>query len=278
MEDTARDLHDRRTAPATVLPMEVEPEIHMANFVRVDQPRAVWDRSIDDLELILVLEGLFEYEQGGRRWLQKPGQVLLILPGQRHAYRRARGCLSARFSCIHCELLPGASWLRGDYRVDPPPQILTTMDDLAQIAERFRAAAECFAGCSPLRAPLLRNRLREIWLLLSERWLRSCERPMSRRTRSMVEYLRQHAPLHPDRQDLASRFGLSPQHVNHLFKEEVGLSPTAFVHRECCQLAHRLILEESLSVQEVAQRVGFDDPCYFSRVFTRIIGFPPSRV
>jgi len=278
MEDSAEKPDDNRTGAPIVLPMETEPVVHMANYVRVDQPRAIWDRSIDDLELILALEGRFEYRQGDRCWVQGPGQILLILPGQHHIYRRAANCHSARFSCIHCELLPRRSWLRGDYRVEPQPRVLTTLDDLAQVAERFRSVAEGFSGCSPLRAPLMSNRLREIWLLLSEHWLHSCERPMSRRTRSMVAYLRQHAVRHPDRQDLARRFELSPQHVNHLFKQEVGLSPTAFVHRECCRLAHRLILEENLSVREASERVGFADPCYFTRVFTRIIGFPPSKV
>ena len=83
--------------------------------------------------------------------------------------------------------------------------------------------------------------------------------------------------LHPDRRYLARRFGLSAQHVNRVFKEEVGCSPTSFVQRECCQRAPRLILEENLGVAEAAERVGFADPSYYSRVFTRIIGFPPSR-
>jgi AraC family transcriptional activator of pobA len=39
--------------------------------------------------------------------------------------------------------------------------------------------------------------------------------------------------------------------------------------------ARRLLLYSQLSVVEIAYAVGFDDPAYFSRFFTRHIGQPP---
>jgi AraC-like DNA-binding protein len=40
--------------------------------------------------------------------------------------------------------------------------------------------------------------------------------------------------------------------------------------------AHRLLTDEGLSVKETAARVGFDDAFYFSRVFKKVMGIPPS--
>jgi AraC-like DNA-binding protein len=43
-------------------------------------------------------------------------------------------------------------------------------------------------------------------------------------------------------------------------------------------MATRMLQAGDLSIQEVAARVGFDDPLYFSRVFKSVLGFPPSRL
>ncbi len=273
-------MDDRKPEPLALGVDQLDPEVHMANYVRVDQRRAIWgERRISDIELILVLEGRFEYvDEAGQVAPQLPGQVLVILPGEPHVYRRAPGCSSGQFSCIHCELLRGASWERGDYLSVPRPQRITEVEDLPLMTERFHATARCWSARTPCREALLANRVREIWQLLSERWLAPQRQVCSERTQRMLGYLREHAEHHPGRSQLARRFGLSPQHVNHLFKSELGMSPIEVVHRECCHRAYRLLREEALSVREAAERVGFADPFYFSRVFTRIIGFPPSRV
>jgi AraC-like DNA-binding protein len=44
------------------------------------------------------------------------------------------------------------------------------------------------------------------------------------------------------------------------------------------QLAYRYLRDEGASVKEVATRVGFDDPFYFSRVFKRVMCRTPGSV
>lgn len=43
-------------------------------------------------------------------------------------------------------------------------------------------------------------------------------------------------------------------------------------------LAYRLIHEQGKSVKEAAYAAGYQDPFYFSRVFKRTLGIPPSQV
>ena len=76
--------------------------------------------------------------------------------------------------------------------------------------------------------------------------------------------------------DLAKAFGMTPEHVNAIFKREVGVSPGAFINRERVLKAYDLLVYEGLSVKETAFRTGFGDPFHFSKVFKKIMGMPPS--
>ena len=96
--------------------------------------------------------------------------------------------------------------------------------------------------------------------------------------KGMVSYLRAHLNVKMTRRGLADEFGITPEHVNALFRKQLGVTPTQFIHREQMQLAYRYLRDEGLSVKETAARVGFDDPFYFSRVFKRVMHRTPASV
>ena len=94
----------------------------------------------------------------------------------------------------------------------------------------------------------------------------------------MVSYLRTHLDRKVTRRSLAREFGITPEHVNALFKKHLGVTPTQFIQRERMQKAYHYLRDEGLSVKETAARVGFDDPFYFSRVFKRLMHRSPTSV
>jgi transcriptional regulator GlxA family with amidase domain len=142
----------------------------------------------------------------------------------------------------------------------------------------FKRCSEVFCGYSRYRTALLQTIVREIWLRLAEHW-RSGDNPqVSRRMEQMVEFLRQHLHEPISRQDLAEQFSMTPEHINALFKKELGVTPTQLIHRERVYRAYQWIRNEGLSVKQAAEKVGFCDPFYFSKVFKRIMGLSPSEV
>ncbi len=69
---------------------------------------------------------------------------------------------------------------------------------------------------------------------------------------------------------------MSPSYFRKLFRAQVGLSPQAFLTRRRLQQARYLLRTAELSVKDVADQVGYDDPLYFSRAYARFWGRPPS--
>jgi len=259
-------------------PEEIQPVVVVANYIVV-KPGARWGwRRIRDFELVLIVHGRFVYETRGRAALGlQAGDVLCIPPGQEHVLARVQSPGSAVISCIHHELSAHGAWRNGDYGLDPFPAVVTHTYGDPAIHELFRRCSETFRAYSPYRAELLQTIAREIWLRLLEYRTGGPARRADSRIERMTAFLRERLDQPVTRRDLARAFSITPEHVNAVFKRELGVTPTQFVHRERVLRAWRLLREEGLSVKEAAARVGFGDAFYFSKVFKRILGVPPSR-
>ncbi len=74
---------------------------------------------------------------------------------------------------------------------------------------------------------------------------------------------------------LAARMRLSPSHFTAEFGRRFGMAPMEYVISLRLHEAAHLLLDRNLRVKEVAARVGYGDPYYFSRLFHRRFGHPP---
>lgn len=77
--------------------------------------------------------------------------------------------------------------------------------------------------------------------------------------------------------DYASELGVSPGHLNALCRTQLRQSASARIHGRLALEARRLLLYSDLTVAQVADRLGFGDPAYFSRFFRREAGRAPSE-
>ena len=73
----------------------------------------------------------------------------------------------------------------------------------------------------------------------------------------------------------ARALGISETALRHACARVAGLSPAAMLDERALLEARRLLLYSNLSVAEVAYAIGFEDPAYFSRFFTRHSGQSP---
>lgn len=70
----------------------------------------------------------------------------------------------------------------------------------------------------------------------------------------------------------------SPHHVLRMFRQVHGLTPREFLQRKRVGAAVRLLTSGSLSLDEIAGRVGFEDRSTLARRMRRHCGMPPSGV
>jgi AraC-like DNA-binding protein len=77
---------------------------------------------------------------------------------------------------------------------------------------------------------------------------------------------------------LSGTFRISTSYLGKLFRQHAGRSLGEFLAAIRIDAAKRLIRETpDMPLKDVAERVGFSDPLYFSRVFKSVAGLPPSE-
>ena len=74
---------------------------------------------------------------------------------------------------------------------------------------------------------------------------------------------------------LSSLCHLSPTHFRRLFREQIGTSPLAFLHQTRVLKSCTLLRSSSLSVTEIAGRVGYNSLSSYNRHFSQALGIAP---
>ncbi|GEM_PF-4828989 len=95
------------------------------------------------------------------------------------------------------------------------------------------------------------------------------------RIASIIDFMLAHLAEPLQVSTLVSIAGLSYSQFFCLFKKTTGFSPIDFFIRLRMLHACELLTGTDLQVKEVAARLGYDDPLYFSRRFKLVMGFSP---
>ncbi|UKJ09288.1 AraC family transcriptional regulator [Solitalea lacus] len=76
-------------------------------------------------------------------------------------------------------------------------------------------------------------------------------------------------------EEIAHEFNFSTSHYSALFKRKTGLSPIEYFIRIKIRYACQLLTQSNLIIKEVGQKIGYDDPYYFSRIFKKVMSCSP---
>lgn len=247
----------------------------------------------EELELYYVRAGgVSLLSEGQQVWLQ-PGDVGFVnwcqphrgnkfLNGTCHYIIQINPSLLAKETV----LLPGSS-----QRVDLLslfafqgrrfPQVFSNRTELTSLLDKSIKEAAQSGFCSE---PVLKALALEIAVYLlreskpgPRRDLVKRDATAMKRIQEILTYLSSHytQPELVTLGALSRHFGLSTSYLCRLFKQQTNLTLTHYISELRCSKAASL-LQDGIPLQEVAQSTGFQDYNYFSRIFKKIMGNPPS--
>ena len=75
---------------------------------------------------------------------------------------------------------------------------------------------------------------------------------------------------------LAGRFGMSTRTFNRRFKAAVGRTPLEYLQEMRINIARDLLKTSNLSINEIADRVGYQDAGYFTILFRKLLATSPN--
>jgi AraC family transcriptional regulator, transcriptional activator of pobA len=235
-------------------------------------------------ELIWIRSGTGRHLIDGAPLPIEEGSVTIIARGQVHVFEEGED-LNGAILRLRDELLPGdygrlpARWLLSGRcgRCVPVP---------GDQADRFEALMRALDD--ELRRPTgpesseVRGHLISVVLLWLERWYDADrnDRPDSdegevRLLRRFVPVLERDYAAHHDAGHYADELRVPPAALSRALAHVTGKGTKEMVVDRVMSEAARLLRFTDQNVQEVALRVGYDDPLYFSRAFKRHFGDSP---
>lgn len=86
------------------------------------------------------------------------------------------------------------------------------------------------------------------------------------------QYIRTYYPRDISLTGCAEEVGISPYYLSHIFKERTGKTFVDYLSEVRIGEAKKLAAGSSLTIKEIAERVGYTNTTYFCKVFKRITG------
>ena len=93
----------------------------------------------------------------------------------------------------------------------------------------------------------------------------------------VVHYMQENIANNLTLEELAGKFQYSTSHFSALFKKETGYSPINYYIQLKVRKACEYMELTHLKLYEIAEKVGFEEPSYFTRLFTKIMGMSPTE-
>lgn len=90
-------------------------------------------------------------------------------------------------------------------------------------------------------------------------------------------FLQNHFTEHITLSQLAQSTGISPNYLNTLFRQHKGLAIHSYITKLRMTQAATLLKTTDMLAKQIAQKVGYDDPLYFSRIFKKYYNKYPSE-
>lgn len=75
--------------------------------------------------------------------------------------------------------------------------------------------------------------------------------------------------------DYARKLGISPTHLSRIARRATGRPASKLIEERLIREARRNLVYTNLGIATIAYELGYDDPAYFSRVFSRATGMSP---
>ena len=234
---------------------------------RFDEKSRIWNFSRHAhpfFELIFFLEGRANIDAGDESMDVLGFDVLIYPPGLEHAehldLRRRQEII-----CLWADTGPTEAF----------DHAIKLMDEHGTLRSLFEMVYDEFTANRPLSSELISSYLQAIFLQVRQHFAEP-SRDASTLVERCLGYIHEHYARDFDIDELARQVSVSPSYLFRLFKKKMHVTPMHYRNIVRIDKAKLLLADQALTVDDVAERVGYEDPKYFSRVFRDLASVSPS--
>jgi len=258
-----------RIAPRTAYPPAVHPEGHHFSWEQ--------GRILQDYQLLYISEGRGIFESTGiNRQRIGAGTVFLLFPGIWHRYRPD---FSTGWVESWIELNgPCVNQLQKSGVINPKNPVYR-LRQVDEIEELYAMAYRIVRTKSPVFSIRLAFVAMEILTILCSHATRrsSAPRRVNRLVAEAQALLSQNLESTLSAEKVAHQLGIGYSYFRREFKQQTGFSPKQYQ----IEIRHRrtkdLLRNSSLTIKEIADRLGYHSPYHLSLEFSKRTHLPPMK-
>jgi len=224
-------------------------------------------------DLTYVYEGQATYFVNGHKYQLERGDLIYIPKGSiRQAYtciNNSMQCYSFNFQCCFTK----------DENLELPFQTVIKVGVFIDLVDLYKDFNIVWLEKSPgylLKARalfmLILHKLMTIYYNKNSTFI------VDLRIKKIKEVIIAHFNEKIEIEQFAELFELNPVYLGALFKKNSGCSFKTYINRIRINNAETLLSTGGYSVNDVGQHCGFQDICYFSKVFKKYKGYSPSSI
>lgn len=235
----------------------------------------------EEIEFIVVYEGIISCTAYGGVYEAKAGEVMFINSGVPHStYRKTKnrvGLIQLREEDFS---EPSSVALKYSERINPsnytPVKVFTGREIFLAADELLcESEARCVGYGSFVRSSvyrLLGYLYRSGVLIDKERLYKTRE---IEKILPLLSYVNENYSKDISLDEASARLGFDPSYFCRIFKAATGATFTEYINFVRIMRAEELLSESGLGILEISEAVGFSSVSYFSRIFKRYKGCPP---
>ena len=213
---------------------------------------------INFYDLTLVLKGELNYKINGKKVSVKKNDAILIPPNSKRERLDPSGSVVEYVSFNFNSTTPVILPILTKHFVDSNfTHLLSLCDSIQPLFPNKE----------------ITNNIVEIILLLIKNKIK--EERFHPVTKKILEYIDENFKNKITMEDITKNVMFSESYCNASFKKDIGCPIIQFVLRKKLSLAKKYLIEGILSVKEISDELGFDDPNYFSRIFKKATNLSP---
>lgn len=219
-----------------------------------------------------ITEGACSITIEGKTFKACAGDWVFIPAGVKYSYFNFKDKPFAKY-WLHFDLYPNLSdsgifVLESIINCKNHPEVEDNFEKLSNICESRR-----FADIIATKALVLN--LLAMFLDFSSHGEATFSRKSSKELEALLSFIEKnlHRPL--PNELLANQLHMQTNHFIRYFKERLGQTPQKFIMAKRMDFAKQLLLDDELSLAEIAERTGFYDCSHFSKNFKSFYSISP---
>jgi AraC family transcriptional regulator of arabinose operon len=225
--------------------------------------------------IVYIVNGTGTYQvSSGKVYSVQPGTVFTVWPGATFNYGPTSG---ERWEEYYLSFYgPRVNqWIsQGLFPKDPPIHTVGVMKDQIQRFKRIlEVCSKPQSGIFDYVIPLVE----ELLIHFAHKLILHHQEIPDNSIEAILAMIRNDLDKPLDFMGIAQKAGMSYSKLRQNFKRITGFPPQDYLNRVRVTKAKQLLCDPSLSVKMIGNKIGIDDPYYFSTVFRRYAGISPRQ-